>query len=326
MEPIKYYNGEQLKSLKIDEPNDIIKGLIRETSLSMLVGEEGCGKSIFAMNLALAIATGQDSFLGYKIMKHGKVLYLNNELPFGECLSRFKKMIHLDNLEKTSKIDDFIIPDRIPDFSDYKIELDYKCGQMKPILVILDCLYWAHNSNENDNSEMKNILRQLMHLRDTHHLAILVIHHTKKGTKSEPMHNDNIRGASVLAGASDSILQLKRSFKDEELRLFKPTKLRYANDEMKKAKLLSLDPDNLWFVDQGETDEKDHMLQTEHRETAQNKILWDKIIKKGEAIGRDKIIQRTSELGFTDRTIDRELKSAVETKTIKKVGHGKYSI
>lgn len=326
MEQIKYYNGEQLKSLEIVEPNDIIEGLIRETSFSMLVGEEGCGKSIFAMNLALTIATAQDSFLGYKIKKNGKVIYLNNELPFGECVSRFKKMINLSKLNQSSRLQKFIIPNHFPLLLDYKLALDVKCRKEKPILVIIDCLYWTHNNQENDNSEMKNLLRELMFLRDEHQMAILVIHHTKKGVKSESMHNDHIRGASVLAGASDSIFQLRRSPDDEEIRLFKPTKLRYANDKMKKIKVLSLNPENLWFKDEGDVDEIEHLTKSKPRTNSEDRILWDAIIPKDEILRRQDLLTRCDGLGYNSRTIDRALEGAVKSGKLKKVGHGEYSI
>jgi RecA-family ATPase len=53
---------------------DLIQGILREQSLTFLAGEEGSGKSITAMNLALAVAVGLHKFLGYDMMKNGKVI------------------------------------------------------------------------------------------------------------------------------------------------------------------------------------------------------------------------------------------------------------
>ncbi len=325
-EIIKYYNGKELTSLKITEPRDIVEGLIRETSICFLVGEEGCGKSILAMNLGLAIATGKDTILNYKIHKKGKVLYLNNELPFPEFVSRFKKMVKPNGHYQTDKLQNFIIPDRFPLLSEYKIELDAKCRQEKPILIIIDCLYWTHNNKENDNSEMKNFLRDLVSLRDEHQTAILIIHHTKKGSKSELMHNDNIRGASVFGGVADSIFQIRRSSKNEEYRLLKPTKLRYSSDSNKKVRLLSFNSNSLCFVDEGETNEKEHLAYLEQKETAEKLIEWKKIFKPDEVLSRKEVVKKCESFGFNVRTIDRELKRAKNTGIIKSPKHGSYSL
>jgi predicted ATP-dependent serine protease len=323
---IKYYTGKELTSLKITEPKDMVEGLIRETSMCFLVGEEGCGKSILAMNLGLAIATGKDTILNYKIHKKGKVLYLNNELPFPEFVSRFNKMVKPNSHDQTDKLQNFIIPNRFPLLSEYKIDLDAKCRQEKPILIIIDCLYWTHNNKENDNSEMKNVLRDLVSLRDEHQTAILIIHHTKKGSKSELMHNDNIRGASVFGGVADSIFQIRRSSKNEELRLLKPTKLRYGDDKIKKVKLLSLNSNSLLFIDEGETNESEHIAYPEQRETAEKSLDWKQVFKPDEVLSRKDVIKRCEGLGFTNRTIDRELKRAKDTEIIKSPKHGSYSL
>jgi len=44
------------------------------------------------MNLALAVAVGLKKIPGYDVMKNGKVIYLNNELPFSDFLGRVNYM------------------------------------------------------------------------------------------------------------------------------------------------------------------------------------------------------------------------------------------
>lgn len=323
---IKYYKGNELNKLIIEKPEDLIENLIRSCSLNFLAGEEGCGKSLLVMNLAIAIATGRDKFLHYNIKKRGKVLYLNNELPFEEFVFRFRTMINNFDKNKTELLNNFIFPDKFPPLDDYWTDLTNKCKSEKPILIILDCLYWAHDKKENDNSEMKSLMRQLVELRDVHKTAVLVVHHTKKGTNFNHFHNDNMRGASVFGSVADAVIQLRTSSKEDSSRIIKPTKLRYSNDKMRRVHLLSLNTDTLWFKDNGETEEKEHIASYTKRTTAKERIDWNDILKLGEEVQRKEIIERCSHLNLDDRTIDRLLKVAKKDKTLKVPKHGYYSL
>ena len=41
---------------------------------------------------------------------------------------------------------------------------------------------------------MKEMMRRLVELQEKYNIVILVVHHTKKGTRHDTMHNDNMRG------------------------------------------------------------------------------------------------------------------------------------
>jgi hypothetical protein len=64
-------------------------------------------------------------------------------------------------------------------------------------MVILDCLYWAHHTGENESTEMKELMRQLVELREKRGIVNLVAHHTKIGTRSVAMHNVRWRGTNA---------------------------------------------------------------------------------------------------------------------------------
>lgn len=74
-------NGKEIAAMTVPEQDFLIKDLLVSQSVNMFAGEEGCGKSLLAMNLAIAIAANMPRWLSHDISKHGKVLYLNNELP-----------------------------------------------------------------------------------------------------------------------------------------------------------------------------------------------------------------------------------------------------
>ena len=172
-------------------------------------------------------------------------------------------------------------------------------------------------------------MRKLISLRDQHGVAVLVVHHTKKGTRYEPMHNDNMRGSMVFGASSDSVLMVRRSAKDESIRVWKPTKLRNGDDEMRKARLLSLDQDLLWFLDIGEANEAEHIaVQGEVRKSsADDKIDFVTLFGTDTELSRKQIVGRAQTYGFSNRTIDRCLKEESRSNGIlSQPRFGQYSI
>jgi hypothetical protein len=295
--------------------NDIVDGIIGERSLNLLAGEEGGGKSLLAMNLGVAVATGAPTFLGYAVKKHGKVLYLNNELSFQVFVSRFKCMRRAITSQQLAQVQNFLTPEFVKPLSDSWDDICKVIVQEEPILVILDCLYWAHDRKENDSSEMKEIMRKFVELRDKYSVAVIVVHHTKKGVKNEAMHNDNIRGSQVFSASADTNILLRRSGTDESKRLFKPTKLRNGRDELRQPHLLSLETHSLWFIDEGIVNEEDHIAVigangASGREATE--IDWNVIFGKDTELQRKVIVERCKSVNIGERTVDRLLRTARE--------------
>jgi hypothetical protein len=325
---IRFYTGAEMKLLKTSVTCDLVEGIIREHALVFLAGEEGSGKSLTAMNLALAVATGKDYFLNYRVAKHGKVIYLNNELHFEDFNKRFQKMITKLRPDEVARVENFIVPESMPTLEEIWIQLTRMIEEHKPVMVVLDCLYWAHDKEENDSTEMKALMRRLVELRERFGIVVLVVHHTKKGTRNETMHNDNMRGSSVFGGASDTVLMFKRSATDETKRLLKPTKLRHGNDDSRKVRLLEIEPTTLWLTDLGEADEAEHLPSTSSsgRPTAEEKIDWITLFGKDTILQRKDIVDRADKYGVSSSTVDRLLRNAGKDNTLVSAGHGKYQL
>jgi hypothetical protein len=255
---LSFVNGEQLVKLSKTLPpiKDLVKHILRQKSLNFLAGESGCGKSIFAMNLALSVAVGAKTFLAWDIEHQGRILYLNHELYLEDFARRFETMSR--RLPAPGNISNVFSPMHIGYLSDCWQQLNEFITREKPCLIIVDCLYFAHNQDESDNSAMKDLIKMLTSLRDNHDACVLVVHHTKKGVQGSLLHNDQMRGAGVFAAASDTILMVKRSQTIKGVRIVKATKLRHAADEELNTRAVSLD-DFLWFHDLGMTTEEEHM-------------------------------------------------------------------
>lgn len=316
-------NGKEIISMEIPEQSFLVRNLFSENSVNFLSGEEGSGKSLLAMNLALSIAIGADKWLEFEIVKHGKVIYLNNELAFIDFARRLKTMGN--NLPTKGDISNLIAPREVPALKDCWETLNELCEREKPCLIVIDTLYFSHNQDENDSSDMKALMRLFLSLRDKYSLAVLLIHHTKKGASTQKMHNDQMRGSNVFGGVTDTILQFRRSALDETMRIMKPTKFRHVSDENRKCRLLSLDAKSLWFKDEGETDEGEHIAKL--APTAEQEIDFVQILSNAKELSRREIVERCEPLGYDERTIDRMLKKAKSKGTLKEGSkYGTYTL
>jgi RecA-family ATPase len=316
------FNGLEIVKMDIPEQSFLIKNLLSDNSVNFLSGEEGCGKSLLAMNLAVSVATGATRWLEFEVMKPGKVLYLNNELAFSDFSRRLKAMGN--NLPAPGDLSNLIVPKEVPALSECWETLNELCEQERPVLGVVDCLYFTHDRDENDSSQMKALMRQFISLRDRYNLALLLIHHTKKGARYEKMHNDQMRGSNVFGGVTDTVLQVRRSATDEGKRILKPTKFRHVSDENRKCRLLSLNPESLWFRDEGEVDEGAHIATM--GQTAEQEIDFVSVFSDAKELTRKEIQARCKSLGYAERTVDRLLKKAVEAGIMRLQSYGKYSL
>lgn len=255
---LTFMDGKQMVELSKTLPpaKDLLKHIFREKSLNFLAGEAGCGKSIFAMNLALSVAVGAEKFLCWNIGIKGRVLFLNFELFSQDFMNRLQKMS--ERLPAPGDISNLLSPLQISSLEECWQQLNEFIAKEKPCLIIIDCLYYAHNEDESDNSRMKDIVRKLQSLRDKYNLCVLVVHHTKKGVQSTRLHTDLMRGAGVFGAAADTVLMIKRSQIKPSVRIVKATKLRHSADEELNARAMSLN-EFLWFGDDGTTTEEEHM-------------------------------------------------------------------
>ncbi len=313
------FKGGNMSMMPVSEAPDLLKDLLRSQSLGFLAGEEGAGKSLLGMNFGIAVATSAPNFLTWKIEHPGPVVFLNNEIYFEDVVRRFQAMTK--TVPGRGSLDNFICPKEVPPLSECFDILDRLCTDEKPVLVLLDCLYFAHNEDENDSSRMKDLMRQLQALRDKHSTCVLVVHHLKKGGRDQRLNSELMRGAGVFGAAADSILMLRRSQTEEAKRILKATKLRHSSDSNKTARLLSLDPETLWFSDNGPVDEGDHISTVP---TAQDVIDLEEILEGGEMRFGD-ILKACKGYGYNSKTIQRQLDDLMKAGKITKTRYGHYA-
>lgn len=192
-------------------PQYIIKGVVPKAELVVLYGESGSGKSFMALDMAMAIATGQP-WRGRKV-RQGRVVYIAAE-GAGGFRNRVQAYVTEHQLD-ASAIDIGVI-NAAPNLllKDDALEVARSIGRAD--VVIVDT--WAQTTpggNENSGEDMGKALAHCKGIhRATKGVVILVHHAGKDATKGA-------RGWSGLRAAADAELEVVRSGDVRAMRLSK---------------------------------------------------------------------------------------------------------
>ena len=132
----------------------------------------------------------------------------------------------------------------------------------KARLVIIDPLVELHNVDENDNTAIRAVLAELRAFAVAEDVAIIVMHHTRKGAAANAGDPEIGRGASAIIGAARVILTLGPMTEDDAKSFGLPTdrkaRSNYVRLDDGKANYSGVD-DAAWFekilytLDNGET-------------------------------------------------------------------------
>lgn len=203
----KGYTAKSLLETDFPEPNWVIPGILCE-GLSLLCGPPKMGKSWLCLGWGIAIAAGGKAF-GTMDVNKGEVLYLALE----DTPRRLKKRLQT-TLQGDPAPDGFHIYTDWPkmDSKDNgliylkKFLLEHPCK-----LIIIDTLAKVRRrvkGNSNAYADDYEAIEGLKALADTHGIAVVIVHHLRKGVSDDPL--EQISGTTGLTGAADSLIILKR--------------------------------------------------------------------------------------------------------------------
>jgi len=177
--------------MEVGELEWAVDGLVAASSVTMISGDSGVGKSTLALQLAGCVAHGT-AFLQREV-KRRPVLYVDRENP----LFVVKERLHRLRIPKTP---DLIIwggwNDPQPEGPDAGSIIEF-CKQRKP-LVIFDALIAFHRGDEQNAFETRKHMQTYRALA-TMGAAVVVLHNTGKSETSK-----QYRGSSDIKAALDS--------------------------------------------------------------------------------------------------------------------------
>jgi hypothetical protein len=196
-----------LMSTELVAPPWAVPGLLPE-GVSLLAGKPKMGKSWLALSLAISIALGTPA-LGALATTQGTVLYLGLEDNEQRISSRVGKLL----CGATPPPDLFWAGSCAPLTMGGLTDLEaWIMRTSHPRLIVIDTLARVRAQNGFSNGSIYAddyaAITPLKHLAEQYHVSILLIHHLRKNSASDPM--DEISGSTGLTGATDCNMVLQR--------------------------------------------------------------------------------------------------------------------
>jgi hypothetical protein len=197
-----------------ERPEDqrwLVAGLWSEEAVGIIGGEPKCCKSFLALDLAVAVAAGTPCLRRFAVPHPGRVLLYAAEDALhivrrrleGICAAAGLDLVDLDVQVITAPT---LRLDRETD----RTSLDATVAALRPRLLVLDPFVRLHRIDENVSGEVAPLLAYLRELQRRHGIAVIVVHHARKGA-GNMRAGQALRGSSEFHAWGDSNLYLRRN-------------------------------------------------------------------------------------------------------------------
>lgn len=320
-EPLPYkpiLRGEALKSAidaTKDERTPLIEGLLYEHNTIQFFADDGLGKSIILLNIALQASAGVSVFSALSVPRPLKVIYFVAERPLDEPFERIKMMAtnfepNYDNIIFDKEIQNWDV--KTPEGrANGKLRVA-ECANEFPggkfDLLIIDPLYAIVSGGLSGDIETHFCNSFLRSIQNTFSCSIIYTHHTNRGVKkdkSSGRHEGDMYGSRFLSANLTGQYHVKKTDDGVDLNCTKNT---YGNlithiplvyDELSQTSSMSLDSDHLRTKDavmiflrskfsNGSAFELDEMIRKLKVSSAYIRKIIGPLIKSGAILNQSK--------------------------------------
>jgi hypothetical protein len=180
-----------------EEHRWLVEALWAEEAVGIVGGEPKCCKSFLALDLAVAVASGTACLRRFPVARPGPVLLYAAEDPLHVVRQRLDGIcraagVSLDNLD----VHVITAPSLRLDLAADRSSLEATVAVLAPRLLVLDPFVRLHRIDENASGEVAPLLAYLREMQRRYHLAVVVVHHARKGA-------GNVRAGQALRGSSE---------------------------------------------------------------------------------------------------------------------------
>lgn len=223
-------------------PTDwIVHEILPPGSVSLFVGDPGCGKTWALLDLAVAVAKGE-AWLSHPT-KQSVVLWVDEESGPRRLRTRLRDVMMAHEADRHLPLA-YMTLERVNLMREEDVEMlkvTVKCYQAK--LIIIDALADVMaGGDENQVKDVHPVFAELRSIAEAEDAAIAVIHHSNKA--------GGYRGSTAMEGAVDLMMMVKR----------KSGRLEFTSVKERDVEKLSFsarpnwEPDRFWLSLAGQSE------------------------------------------------------------------------
>jgi len=196
---------------RAEEQRWLVTALWSEQAVGIIGGEPKCCKSFLALDLAVSVAAGTPCLRRFPVPRPGRVLLYAAEDAHHIVRQRLEGICSAAGLA-LADLDVQVItaPTVRLDIEIDRKALDATIAKLAPRLLVLDPFVRLHRVDENASGEVAPLLAYLRELQRRHGLAVILVHHAKKGA-GRARAGQALRGSSEFHAWGDSNLYLRRN-------------------------------------------------------------------------------------------------------------------
>lgn len=194
----------------------LVRPLWGRSAVGVIGGQAKLGKSWLGLSLSVSVASGRPCLDRFPVDRPGPALVYLAEDTLPMVRARIESLCQHQGLDIAAlDLHVITVPTLRLDLERDQHRLAATVDGLRPALLVLDPLIRCHRCEENSATEISALLAYLRELQRTFDVAIAVVHHVSKRSRSRP--GQALRGSSDLHGWLDCGAYLTRD--DDQLRL-----------------------------------------------------------------------------------------------------------
>lgn len=197
-------NIRELLSMQIPPREFLLSPWLPSQGLAMIYAPRGIGKTMVALGLSYAVATG-GKFLGWQATKPRRVVYLDGEMPLIAMQERMARIVQTSDTQPDADFFQLVSPDMQE--RGFNLATEEGRKRLEPLLestelVVVDNISTlASFGRENESESWLPLQEWALDLR-RRGISVLFIHHAGKGGGQ--------RGTSRREDVLDTVIALRR--------------------------------------------------------------------------------------------------------------------
>ena len=217
----QFYSAASLNGKAVPARQWLVDGLVPQKTVTLFSGDGGTGKSLLALQLAVAVST-ERAWIGNPVSK-GRVIYISAEDDDDELHRRVDDILRAEGcsysalagltLRSLAGEDALLAVDSQLALMKTALfeELDARAAEDTPALIVIDTLADVYPANENDRAKVRQFVGILRGLALKHKCAVMLLAHPSltglnsgTGTSGSTAWNNSVRSRLYLSRISDN--------------------------------------------------------------------------------------------------------------------------
>ena len=206
----------------------LVEPFLQQVGLACLAGSSDTGKSTILRQLSMAVAAGDNHFLGWPLhSRHRSAIYVSTEDGYDITRSMMLRQSHRYSTAQRLRLRYIFDTEQLLPL------LAANLAEMPADLVVIDCFSDVFGGDLKDTQKIRTFLQPFHLLAEQHRCLVLFLHHTGKRTESLPPSKNNLLSGQGLEAKMRLVVELRRDPRMPYLRHFCIVKGNYLPSQQK---------------------------------------------------------------------------------------------